>query len=213
MQVGAAWDIPSRNGIVPLDWEVSLRANYASGRPIRFDLTRVGASEEKHEARQRALKKKQISDVKPDDDHEEPMHQLETSLQRQALSETLGLFLSAEEQDGQLPPKLELPPRHDRPLPRGCHEARRTRRGLHITPALCSSEVFRRHSPPPLAFGSLAPLFLLPLCQCSRAVSDWTDGTASDEATLRSPPSYSSPSSTSRGPKCALSASCAAVAG
>ena len=31
------------------------------------------------------------------------MHQLETSLQRQALSETLGLFLSAEEQDGQLP--------------------------------------------------------------------------------------------------------------
>ena len=154
-----------------------------------------------------------LLDFVPDDDHEEPMHQLETSLQRQALSETLGLFLSAEEQDGQLPPKLELPPRHDRPLPRGCHEARRTRRGLHITPDLCSSEVFRRQSPPPLAFGSLAPLFLLPLCQCSRAVSDWTGGTASDEATLRSPPSYSSPSSTSRGPKCALSASCAAVAG
>jgi hypothetical protein len=58
MQVGAAWDIPSRNGIVPLDWEVSLRANYASGRLMRFDLTRVGACEEKHETRQRAFEKK-----------------------------------------------------------------------------------------------------------------------------------------------------------
>jgi hypothetical protein len=71
MQVGAAWDIPSRNGIVPLDWEVSLRAHYASGRTIRFGLTGVGACEEKHEARQRALKKKQVSDVERDDDHEE----------------------------------------------------------------------------------------------------------------------------------------------
>ena len=71
MQVGAAWDIPFGNGIVPLDWEVSLRAHYASGRPIRFDLTRVGAFEEKHETRQRALKEKQVSDVKPNDDHEE----------------------------------------------------------------------------------------------------------------------------------------------
>jgi hypothetical protein len=71
MQVGAAWDIPSRNGIVRLNEQAWLRAHYASGRAIRFGLTGVGACEEKHETRQRALKKKQVSNVEGYDDHEE----------------------------------------------------------------------------------------------------------------------------------------------
>ena len=71
MQVGAAWDIPSRNGIVRLNEQALLRAHYASGRAIRFGLTGVGACEEKHETRQWALEKKQVRDVKRDDDHEE----------------------------------------------------------------------------------------------------------------------------------------------
>ena len=48
-----------------------LHAHHASGSAIRFYLTGVGGRAEKHEARKRALKKKQVSDVKPDDDHEE----------------------------------------------------------------------------------------------------------------------------------------------
>ena len=46
----------------------------------------------------------------------------------------------------------------------GCHEARRTRRGLHITPALCSSEVSHCHAPPVLALPCLLltrPVLLL----------------------------------------------------
>jgi hypothetical protein len=71
IQAGAAWDIPFHHGIVRLNEQALLRTHHASGHTIRFGLTGVGACEEKHEARQRALKKKQVSDVERDDDHEE----------------------------------------------------------------------------------------------------------------------------------------------